>query len=69
MVLLQKQKHALWPFIRKTRKMHLIRHLRLQEGNCYTWNREKIRPIKLTGASQNDDDDDDEYDYDYDDFG
>ena len=54
--------------------MHLIRHLRLQEGNCYTWNREKIRPIKLTGASPNDDDDDDdddndEYDYDYDDFG
>ena len=33
----------------------------------------KIRPIKLTGASPNDDDDDDddddEYDYDYDDFG
>ena len=47
--------------------MHLIRHLRLHEGNCYTWNRETIRPIKLTGASTNDDDD--EYDYDYDDFG
>ena len=50
--------------------MHHIRHLRLQGGNCYTWKREKIRPIKLTGASPNDDDDDDdEYDYDYDDFG
>ena len=51
--------------------MHHILHLRLQEGNCFTWNREKIRPIKLTGASPNDenDDDNDEYDYDYDDFG
>ena len=53
--------------------MHHIRNLRLQEGNCYNQNRETIRPIKLTGASPNDDDDDDddddEYDYDYDDFG